>query len=294
MHLFPFKHDHQLTEYEFINCCKDCERSYRLIKEQLDNFYQQIKGYTREDLRRLTQSEIYQLYLVLDDIAHFECGNHLAEQIIGSPHIQQNLPKIRQYYNTFFDVHESYLVKEILTADDPWQPLLFFGLYPRYEALIRTQMNALDLPIPQRPAFIGCGPMPLSLILMHQLYGVKSIGVDMNPQAVALARQCVEQLNMSEAITIIQGNEESLRDMDWDLVVIAALAEPKEKIFAGLRQIMAVYGKKPVICRTYSGLLTLLHPPIKVDDYKGFRIQHEIRPGTNRVNNTLLQLEMVE
>lgn len=294
MHLFPFQHDHQLTEYEFINCCKDCQHSYQLIREQLDNFCQQINGYNREELRKLPQHEIYQLYLVLDDIAHFQCGTHLADQIMESPHIQRSLPKIRQYYSTFFDVHESYLVKEVLAADDPWQPLLFFGLYPRYETLIRTQMNALDLPLPQRPAFIGCGPMPLSLILMHRLYGIKSIGVDMNPQAVALARQCVEQLNMSEAITIIQGNQESLLDMNWDLVVIAALAEPKKQIFAGLRQIMAVHGKKPVICRTYSGLLRLLHPPLKNDDYKGFRIQHEIRPGSNRVNNTLLQLEMVE
>ncbi len=56
MHLFPFEHDHQLTEHEFLNCCKDCEHSHQLVKEQLDNFYQQIKGYTRKELQKLTQS----------------------------------------------------------------------------------------------------------------------------------------------------------------------------------------------------------------------------------------------
>lgn len=292
MHLFPFDHEHSLTEQEFLNCCRDCDRSHQLVKEQLSDFHQRIARYSQEELRKLTQAEIYRLYLVLDDIAHLECGSHLADRILSSPHIQNMLPTIRSYYNTFFNVHETYLVQEVLTADDPWHPLLIFGLYPRYEALIRTQMDSLDLPSPKQLAFIGCGPMPLSLILMHRLYGIQSIGLDSDPQAVSLARQCLERLNMSEAITIIQGTEEALGDMDWDLVVVAALAEPKDKIFTSLRQTMETHGKRPVICRTYSGLLTLLHPPLKTDDHSGFKVRNEIRPGNDRVNNTLLRLEM--
>lgn len=293
MHIFPFSHEHTLTAQEFLHCCRDCERSYQLISERLQDFHAQISRYSSKELRLLSQQEIYQLYLVLDDIAHLECGHNLAERILASRNIQVMLPDIRWYYNTFFEVHETCLVQEVLTADDPWQPLQVFGLYPRYKALIRTQMEQLDLPHPERLAFVGCGPLPLSLILLNRLYGIKSVGLDIDPKAVALAEQCLARLGLEEEIAVVQGAEDALATLDWDAVVVAALAEPKQQIFATLRRIMAISGKRPVICRTYSGLKTLLHPSVQEEDYRGFAVHHEIRPEHNRVNNTLLQLELI-
>ena len=292
MHIFPFLHQHALTEQDFVNCCRDCERSYQLVAKRLQDFHARISRYSRDELRRLSQQEIYQLYLVLDDIAHLECGHHLAERILATRTIQEMLPDIRWYYSTFFEVHETCLVQEVLAAADPWQPLRVFGLYPRYETLIRTQMEQLDLPRPKRLAFIGGGPVPLSLILLNRLYGIRSVGLDIDPKAVALARQCLERLGLDQEIAIVQGTEDTLAELDWDMVMIAALAEPKRRIFNSLRWIMATGRRRPVICRTYSGLKTLLHPPLRKDDYAGFTVHQEIKPENNRVNNTLLQLEM--
>lgn len=292
MHYFPIDHNHELTEHEFLGCCKDCERSHRLVKKHLCDFHQRITRYHPEVLRSLPSTTLYQLYLVLDDIAHLDCGNHLAELILADREIEKLLPTIRGYYTTFFELHETALAREVLAAADPWKSLEVFGLYPRYEALIRTQVETLDLPRPNRLAFIGCGPVPLSLILMHRHYGISSIGLDCDPQAVSLANQCLDRLGLRGAIDIIPGNEESLGDLDWDLVLVAALAEPKARIFTRLARIMADRGKRPVICRTYSGLRGLLHPPLTARDYSGFRVQYEIRPS-GRVNNTLLLLEMM-
>ncbi|MCI5132209.1 MAG: nicotianamine synthase [Candidatus Electrothrix sp. EH2] len=294
MHIFPFSHEHTLTEQDFVHCCRDCERSYTLVSEGLRNFHARINSYSREELRRLSQQEIYQLYLILDDIAHLECGHNLADRILISRDIQDMLPDIRWYYTTFFEVHETCLVQEVLAADDPWQPLQVFGLYPRYETLIRTQMEQLALPRPKKLAFVGCGPLPLSLILLNRLYGIHSVGLDIDPKAVILAGQCLERLGLDQGISVIQGTEETLAELEWDVVVVAALAEPKQKIFSSLRRIMTCVGKRPVICRTYSGLKTLLHPPLREEDYTGFTVHHEIRPKTGRVNNTLVQLEMTE
>jgi hypothetical protein len=292
MHYFPIDHNHELTDHEFHGCCKDCERSHQLVKKHICDFHKRITGYSSEELRSLAPDELYQLYLVLDDIAHLDSGNHLPELVLADREIEELLPAIRSYYTTFFELHETALAQEVLAAADPWHPLEVFGLYPRYEALIRTQVETLGLSRPKRLAFIGCGPVPLSLILMHRLYGINSIGLDSDPQAVSLARQCLERLGLSEAIEIVQGDEESLGDIDWDLVLVAALAEPKARIFSSLARIMADTGKRPVICRTYSGLRGLLHLPLTVDDYNGFNVQYEIRPA-GRVNNTLLQLEMM-
>ncbi|WP_456386933.1 nicotianamine synthase family protein [Desulfolithobacter sp.] len=293
MHYFPIDHDHELTEHEFLGCCKDCERSHRLVKKHLCDFHKRISGYSQEELRSLSQMELYQLYLVLDDIAHLDCGNHLARLILADHEIETLLPAIRRYYTTFFDLHENALAREVITAPDPWHPLEVFGLYPRYLALIRSQVETIDLPRPYRLAFVGCGPVPLSLILLHQLYGISSIGLDSDPHAVSLARKGLARLGLDEAIEIIEGTEETLGDIEWDLVLVAALAEPKSRIFANLARIMAATGKRPVICRTYSGLRGLLHPPMTACDYRGFKVKYEINPG-GRVNNTLLQLELID
>lgn len=290
MHYFPIDHNHELTAKTFTGCCKDCERSFLLVEGHLQRFHRTISAYTDEDLHKLSQKELYQLYLVLDDIAHLECGDHLAELIMASKEIQQLLPTIRNYYTTFFDLHETTLAREILGASDPWHPLKNFGLYSRYQELIRSQVEILNLPFLGRLAFIGCGPVPLSLILLCKSYSIHSIGFDTDPEAISLARRCVSRLGMTDMVEIIEGNEESLEGTEWDMVLVAALAEPKKRIFSALARIMTDSINRPVICRTYSGLRGLLHPPMSEEDHKDFRIQYILRPG-NRVNNTILLLE---
>jgi len=103
MHDFPIDHNHELTEHTFLGCCKDCERSHRLVKKHLCDFHKRITGYSQEELRSLSQVELYQLYLILDDIAHLDCGNHLAELILADQEIEKLLPAIRRYYTTFFE-----------------------------------------------------------------------------------------------------------------------------------------------------------------------------------------------
>ncbi len=293
MHFFPLEHEHTLTDREFEGCCRACERSFRMVYHRLCDFYNTIIGYSLEDLYRLSPPEIFNLYLIIDDIAHLKCHHDLDKRILANAEIQRMLPAIRHYYKTFFDIHESFLVNEVIKAEDPWMPLVDFGLYPRYETLIRTQVESLQNERPQRVVFIGSGPMPISLILLYRLYGIESVGIDIDQRAVSLSTQGLRRLGLEGPITVVQGTEKALSHMDWDLVVVAALAEPKVRIFTHLRKIMAEGGRRPVICRTYSGLRTLLHPPLEQGDYPGFRICKEIRPEKNRVNNTLLQLEMV-
>ncbi len=293
MHFFPLEHEHTLTDREFMGCCKACERSYKMVSRRLHDFCRIIDRHTPQSLRKLSPSELYSLYLTIDDIAHLECHHDIDTRIMACPEIRRMLPAIRRYYKDFFDIHETCLVNEVLSAKDPWKPLMDFGLYPRYKTLIETQMEHLSTPRPRRIAFIGSGPMPLSLILMHKLYNICSIGIDIDERAVCLAQKCVERLGMEEAIRIVHGDEHSLALHQWDMVVIAALAEPKSRIFSALQQIMSETESRPVICRTYSGLCTLLHPPIEEDDHSGFVIKEEIRPEKNRVNNTLLLLEMI-
>jgi len=237
-------------------------------------------------LEQLPPDELYRLYQLLDDLAHMDAGVHLAGLILEEDEIKSVLPLIRNYYAAFFAIHEAHLAKRLLTADDPWEILERFPLYSRYEALVNGQVSALPDLVRRRLIFIGCGPVPMSLILMNRLYQTRCVGLDASIESVELARAVVETLGLDKEIAIVHGNEAALWDQDWNAVLVAALAEPKARIFQELRQMLPERGADiPVIYRTYTGMRAVLYAPVDPGHLTGFRTLREIFP-TGRVNNT--------
>ncbi len=294
MHDINYFHEHELKEHDFLGCCKDCRNSLNIIKPHILAFAERIQQYTREMLEKLPPDELYRLYQLLDDLAHMDAGVHLAGLILEEDEIRSVLPLIRSYYAAFFAIHEAHLAKQLLTADDPWDTLERFPLYPRYEALIKGQVEVLPHLVRRRLVFIGCGPVPMSLILMNRLYQTRGVGLDASPDSVDLARAVVETLGLEKDITIMHGNETALWDLDWNAVLVAALAEPKERIFQNLRRILPERDSDiPVIYRTYTGMRAVLYAPVHPDHVTGFRTIQEIFP-TGRVNNTTVIAELTD
>jgi hypothetical protein len=292
MHDINFSHHHELEEGDFSGCCKDCQSSVAIIKPHIIGFAERIKTYTPQMLADLKPNELYALYQILDDLAHLDTGDHLAQLIFKEPDISRVLPIIRSYYTLFFSVHEATLAKELLESENPWKTLESFPLYPRYETLVKSMIKAVPVTPESRFAFIGCGPVPMSLLLMSRLYGLKSIGLDNSSEAVALSQKVIAHLGVERDIRIICDDETRLEKFDWDMVLVAALAEPKAKIFKNLHRILkADNGHRPVIFRTYTGMREVLYEPVKSEDIGGFRITQRILP-TGRVNNTTVFAEL--
>ena len=241
-------------------------------------------------MKALSPDDLYRLFLLLDDVAHMEAGEHLAGLILDEPEIQGVLPVIRAYYNTFFSIHEVHLAERLLKSSNPWETFSRFPLYPRYEALIKNQMEVNHIEIGSRLAFIGCGPVPSSLILLNRLARIRSVGVDTSKNAVALAQQVIQHFGLQKEINIVHGDETLLQQLlDWDMVLVAAMADPKERIFRNLHLIMQESGKTDtlVLYRTYTGMRAILHVPVKADEIKGFCVVKTIYP-MGRVNNTIV------
>lgn len=289
MHDVNYHHKHELDQHEFLGCCKDCRRSLEIIKPHILSFAERIKQYDDEALRKLSPDDLYRLFLLLDDLAHMDAGEHLAGLILDEPEIRSTLPIIRTYYNTFFSIHEVHLASRLLDSSDPWETMKSFPLYPRYEALVKNQIKLDKSNSGSRLAFIGCGPVPSSLILMNHLAGVSSVGIDTSEKAVALSRQIIQCLGLEKEIDIIHGDETLLQELDWDMVLVAAMADPKARIFRNLRLIMRERGKIDalVFFRTYTGMRAILRKPVTEDEIKGFRIVKTFYP-TGRVNNTIV------
>ena len=113
-------------------------------------------------------------------------------------------------------------------------------------------------------------------------------------ETVNLSKKVIQCLGLEKQIEIIQGNESGLRGLDWNLVLVAALAEPKARIFQTLRKILKERkGHIPVIFRTYTGMRAVLYKPVQSEDIQGFSIVKEISP-TGRVNNTTVFAKLDE
>lgn len=292
MHDINFTHEHELKKHDFLGCCRDCQHSLDIIKPHIMGFAKRIKKYRRNMLEALKPEDLYRLYQLLDDLAHMEAGVHLAGLILDEPDIRRELPAIRSYYSAFFDIHEKHLAKDLLNAKDPWDTLKSFPFYPRYEALVKTQIQAVHPSPGSRLAFIGCGSVPMTLILMSRLYGIRSVGLDNSEETVNVSKKVIRCLGLEKQIQIIQGDESGLIDLDWNLVLVAALAEPKARIFQTLRKILKERKTHtPVIFRTYTGMRAVLYKPVQAGDIQGFSIVKEILP-VGRVNNTTVLAEL--
>jgi len=291
MHDVDYRHEHELEEHDFLGCCLNCRRSLEIIKPHLLEFHASIREHTPDTLTRLSQHDLFRKYQVLDDLVHLDIGDRLGELILTDPQIAAVLPAVRSYYATFFSLHEAHLAKELFEADDPWARLASYPLYPRYETLVRKQADALNLSGDDHLAFVGCGALPLSLILAARLFGVRSTGIDTDRTAIDLARQCIERLDLADRVSVIEGDESCLARLPATAVLVAALAEPKSRVFRTIRTILRTQDPVPVVCRTYTGIRAVLYRPVSAEDIEGFTVTDEIAPSEG-VNNTLIFLEV--
>jgi hypothetical protein len=289
MHDVNYHHEHELKKHDFLGCCKDCQHSLEIIKPHIMDFAERIRHYDDEALKTLSPDDLFRLFLLLDDLAHMEAGEHLSELILSEPEINAVLPAIRAYYDIFFSIHEVHLAEKLLRSNTPWETLKSFPLYPRYEALVKNQIEIYNIDRRSRLAFIGCGPVPSSLILLNHLAGIRSVGLEISGDIVALSRQVVHRLGLEREIDIVHGDETLLRELDWDTILVAAMATPKKRIFRNLRRIMMETGKTDasVFYRTYSGMRAILHAPVTADEIEGFTIVGRYFP-LGRVNNTIV------
>jgi hypothetical protein len=292
MHDINYFHEHELKDHDFLGCCKDCQTSLNIIKPHILAFARKIEKFTPRMLGALPPDELYRLYQILDDLAHMDAGAHLASLILEEEEIKTVLPVIRAYYAMFFSIHEKQLAETLIHSQDPWKTLSGFPLYPRYEALIKGQMEAVPGLPEKKFIFIGCGPVPMSLIFMARLYETRCLGLDTSEKSVLAAKKVIGALGLEDLVDIVQGDDTSLENLSWDAVLVAALAEPKKRIFENLQRILSIQNRAiPVIYRTYTGMRAVLYEPVSPSDTKGFRIIKKVFP-TGRVNNTTIFAEL--
>ena len=263
------------------------------IRSHILHFYDNIKDRDLSITSEANLADLYGVFSELDELGHMDVDNEMCESVLQDAVIKPLLPAIHTSYSNFFSLHETQLARNILANKNPWKMLESFPLYPRYENLINVHIqNSSEIEV---LAFLGCGPLPVTLLLFSKLHGIRCIGIDKDPEAVDRAKSCVKHFGLEKDISIILGDETVLSKIEWDSVLIAGLAEPKKRIFRNLRSTIKKRKKElkhPIsICyRNYTGMRQLLYQPVRPEHTRGFRKIKEIYPSGG-VNNTLVFLE---
>ncbi len=112
---------------------------------------------------------------------------------------------------------------------------------------------------PKRVLFIGSGPFPLSAIWLNRILGVSVDGIDVAPAAVRESSSLMASLGLENIIGLRHEPERSYDVSEYDLIVIALLAKPKEQILENIHR--TARKDCTVICRTSFGLRSLLYEP---------------------------------
>lgn len=132
-----------------------------------------------------------------------------------------------------------------------------YPLWERFVRLLTKEINLLrDLTKGKKVLFVGSGPFPVSAMILNKLTGLELDCVDLNEAAVFASKTLLAQHQIT-GLHIKHHPGEDFDYSEYDIIIIALLAKPKDKI---LDQI-AKTGKQnvSVICRTSQGPRTMLY-----------------------------------
>ncbi len=235
-------------------------------------------------IKRKALAEIVPLLDAIEIIAHdttieFEEAQH----ILDNERMNEALKIIREFYVAIGERLEKQIAYEILDAEEPRIALESYHYYERYPILVGNEVLLAAFSAGDRVVFIGGGPLPLTPILLHKCYGIDGISVEIVPEIAALSERVLGKLGYGSEIKVVCGDETVLSDLKCDAVIVAALAEPKKRVFRNIKRLVAAETK--ILYRTYTGMRAILYAPVVSTDLTGFQEVARVLP-TGKVNNT--------
>lgn len=264
---------------------------FQQVKYIILDLHSQLKNY-QENFSTNPIEKFSPFFKILNDLAHLPLEDTFVEKLINDPEIIVVLPTIRKFYGNFLFHQEIDLAYKILNSPAPWQELYKYSLYPRYTNLVHRQGIGAKLKMHDRVAFIGGGAVPITLLLLLETFSISGTSIEVQPEVAEISQKVIKKLGVSKEIKVVASNEGHLEKEPFDAIMVAALAEPKRRIFAYLKKFLEKRSTISLSYRTYTGMRMLLYDPVKKVDLEGFKeIKYICAQGS--VNNTVCFLEKI-
>ena len=238
----------------------------------------------------LDDINIDEIIEILDDveiIAHDKTIDFdSAKHILDDEKMNRALNLIRKFYVYVGARLETENALKILESDNPTETLDSFHFYDRYIGLIENESQLAKFNDEKTFVFLGSGPLPLTLIMFNRVFGCRCIGIEQQESVAELSKKVLKRLDLDNDIEIVVGDETTIEKLDYDILMVAALAEPKDRVFANIWEY--VDENTPVIYRTYTGMRAILYSPVLDKDTRGFHKEVMILPTGNTNNTSVL------
>ncbi len=225
----------------------------------------------------------------LDMLAAMEVEPQTADEIAQDRQLVpmlEEISRLRNLYNLRLEIEQA---RSLLASAKPWETIRQFTFYPNYLKLAAMEQKGAELQQGDHIVFLGSGPLPLSLIMLCSIYGLKGTGIEREREYAALSRSLVERLGLQNEISVLDGDHFSLPlKQRTKLIMIAAMARPKQEIFNLLAKRLPEGSL--VSFRLYEkGLRRILDREEPFTLPPEFRLQHRIIPEPP-VNNTVVMV----
>ena len=236
--------------------------------------YGDLDKYGDSALDNVDINEIIEILDEVEIIAHDkEIDFDSAKHILDDEKMNKALKLIRKFYVYIGARLETENALKILESENPKETLDSFQFYERYTGLLNNESQLAKFNENKTFVFLGSGPLPITLIMFNMVYGCKCIGIELQEDVADLSRKVLKKLGLDNDIQIITGDEKVIADLDYDILMVAALAEPKERVFSNIWEY--VDENTPVLYRTYTGMRAILYAPVLEKDTRGFHKEVE-------------------
>lgn len=274
-----------LKKYRDIMSCYKYWGKIEEIADKLSNF-----GNLDDDMDALDDVAIDEVIEILDEVEVISHDKTIdfdsAKHILDDEKMNRALKLIRKFYVYVGARLEMENALKILNSDNPREVLDSFHFYERYIGLINNESKLAKFNDEKTFLFLGSGPLPLTLIMFNEVFGCKCIGIEQQEDVAQLSRKVLKKLNLDNDIKIVIGNENTIADLDYDILMVAAFAEPKERVFSNIWDVVSE--KTPVLYRTYTGMRAILYSPVTEKDTRGFHKEVMLLPTGNTNNTSVL------
>jgi len=259
------------------------------IEGRLMEVYAAVERLSEEEILHGPSAGLRAAFDKSDRLAAMEVDDQVVEQIVRDPARAPVLEAIARLRTSYALRLEWECARAVLDGPHPWDTLRRFLFLPNYLQLARTEYDGAGLSGGGRVAFLGSGPLPLSLIVLAKTYAIEGIGIEQVPQYAQLSQRVVERLGLAPRVRILSGNHFSFPlAEDCRLTMVAAAAEPKDEIFRHLAEVLP-----PQAAVSYriseKGLRRLLNAQASFQVPAAFRQHRRVRPEPP-VNNTVVFL----
>lgn len=133
----------------------------------------------------------------------------------------------RGLYRVYEEYMEDRFAKKILAGK---RTIAHYKFFQRFRLLIMKEIDLGRIRGSDSLLFIGSGSFPVSAILYATISGCMVACVEKDPDRVRLSRMVIRALQLDKQITIMHNYGEYVPTQCFTVVIIAALAQPKEAI----------------------------------------------------------------